>query len=310
MSEELKPCPCCGCKVIGAAEIKQAVSTYSVVECHDCGLKASSYESLADAIAKWNTRPAPAPATAVAGEQDHVARELAAAHAQNSEAIARRWKPDLVNKDAATGNPTNRYLFKEMCAYFGIELGVDRVDVAMRKIDAKANPPAAVAVPEGDALESAANVLQEAIVQNGGRPSEMAIDWVLLIMLAAAPASPVAAGGWVNGDVAPAEAGAYLCMVQAKGATIAYPRVVWWGYYEFIVDEAPTLSNGQSYNEDDAMVSGTGWHDEIEQFGGEYDFVTVTFNTPGDERIISYIPTKLLRQPLPPAPASNAGGGE
>lgn len=231
MSEELKPCPCCGCKVIGAAEMKQALSTYSVVECHDCGLKASSYESLADAIAKWNTRPASA-------------------------------------------------------------------------------SPAAVAVPEGVALESAANILQEAIVQNGGSPSEMAIDWVRRIMLAAAPASPVAAGGWVNGDAAPAEAGAYLCMVQAKGATIAYPRVVWWGYYEFIVDEAPTLSEGQSYNEDDAMVSGTGWHDEIEQFGGEYDFVTVTFNTPGDERIVSYSPTKLLPQPLPPAPASNAGGGE
>lgn len=55
-------------------------------------------------------------------------------------------------------------------------------------------PPAAApvvpsAVPDDDALEAAADILQQAITQNGGSPSEMAIDWVRDI-LAAAPSAP------------------------------------------------------------------------------------------------------------------------
>ena len=138
----------------------------------------------------------------------------------------------------------------------------------------------------------------EATVQN----LEQRIKDLQLEMLANGEAQRVL-DGMVIGDIAPAEHGAYLCMVQEKGATTVYPRVVWFGYYEYFVDETPTLSEGQTYNEDDAMVSGTGWHNEIEQFGGEYDFVTVTFNTNGDARIVNYSPAKLLPKPLPAAPA-------
>lgn len=46
------------------------------------------------------------------------------------------------------------------------------------------------------ALESAANLLQECIVQNGGKPSEMAIDWARKIA-ALLSASPAGVGGWI-----------------------------------------------------------------------------------------------------------------
>lgn len=122
-----------------------------------------------------------------------------------------------------------------------------------------------------------------------------------------APSAASAAPAWVPVSE-PSEHGAYLCMVRAQGAQIAYPRVVWFGYYEFVADETPVLQPGQQYNEDDAMVRGIGWHDEVEQWGGEHDFVTVLFNEPRGDEIVSYFPAPIPRRKLPAAPAASDEG--
>lgn len=68
---------------------------------------------------------------------------------------------EVVDKDAATGNPTNRFLFKQMCAHFGIELGVDRVDGALLKIDAVAKAEKPVAQGGGVDVEKVMALVQE-----------------------------------------------------------------------------------------------------------------------------------------------------
>lgn len=56
MSDELKPCPFCGC-------IKVAISDPPYpffVHCHDCGANGPDQNSRGKAIAAWNTRTPPA----------------------------------------------------------------------------------------------------------------------------------------------------------------------------------------------------------------------------------------------------------
>ena len=51
MSENLKPCPCCG----GPA-IKSLASRDNHVFCHYCGLRTKGYKAIEDAIADWQER--------------------------------------------------------------------------------------------------------------------------------------------------------------------------------------------------------------------------------------------------------------
>src|SRR5574343_605803 len=89
MSEELKPCPCCGCKNIGATNV---TLHYRLVECHDCGLKASSYESLDEAIAKWNARPAPAVQVPDGWASDVMTAAGLLAHGKRDKGLAERLR--------------------------------------------------------------------------------------------------------------------------------------------------------------------------------------------------------------------------
>jgi hypothetical protein len=60
-------------------------------------------------------------------------------------ALRESTAPSAIATADGEGHPTNKFLFKRMAAFFGVTLGTDYVDEALRKIDAKARSAIALA---------------------------------------------------------------------------------------------------------------------------------------------------------------------
>lgn len=102
--------------------------------------------------------------------------------------------------------------------------------------------------------------------------------------------------GWVSvEDTVEPDKGTYLCLVLAKGAHTPYQRVLQHSRYEYSfgdwVEDDPDVPEGETYDEDECMFIGTGWHDEVDGHGGEYDYYIEVFRKGGSYgEVIKYRP--------------------
>lgn len=96
-------------------------------------------------------------------------------------------------------------------------------------------------------------------------------------------------GEWKTGI--PITSGVYWCQVKDKdgrlfGAALHYGSYDYCPMYADPEEVRAKLRDGQTYDEEENTVYGTGWYDVIEQWECEFEFVTKVYD--GDEKVMKY----------------------